>query len=391
MANPLKIIIFDGSFKTTAFINRLAKGLAERHEVYIMGFNEALDHKLEKIRYVPLGSNQNKFRFVTISLGYALQSGSISHLLSTISKISKGERQQIQEQNVRFVLDKIKPDIIHLQWPSNISWLEEVLSNRNIPVILSQRGFHTNVRPFVDEGNFRYLQKWYPTMAGFHSVSKAIAANGDIIWNSPDKIDRVVYTGLRLDDFLFVQNYQRSGPMRLLSVGRAHWKKGYDDALACCMILKDSGFRFHYTIIGGAGDEELQFLVSDMGLSGYVTLEGRVSQAKVFKMMSEASLLLMPSVEEGIPNVAVEAMALGLPVLSTDCGGVPELIENGVEGWVVPMRNPKAMADAVMAFSELAMEEINAVRCAARKKVEIQHSEEEMVKGMEELYLEVLR
>ncbi len=94
--------------------------------------------------------------------------------------------------------------------------------------------------------------------------------------------------------------------------------------------------------------------------------------------------------EEGVPNVAVEAMALGLPVLCTDCGGVPELIEDGVSGWVVPTREARAMAGAIVGFMELPLGKIVEVRINARKKVEEQHNEEQMVLGMEALYYEVL-
>lgn len=386
----MRIIIFDGSYKTTAFINRLASGLAERHQVYILGFNEGVRTKLKNTYYVPLGSNQSKIRFVSTSLNYAIKYKSIPKLFVTFKNLIRGRRKELQEQNLRFVLNKIQPDIIHLQWPSVIPWFENVLVEQNIPVILSQRGFHNNVVPFINQDNFKYLQHWYPKIAGFHSVSKAISLNGDKIWNSPKKINKVVYTGLPLLDFSFHEEYSVSEPLKLLSVGRPHWKKGYDYALQACRILKDQDISFHYSIIGGAGNEELQFLIADLGLQDYVSLEIRMPQAKVFKIMHESSMLLMPSVEEGVPNVAVEAMALGLPVLSTDCGGVPELIEDGVEGWVVPMRDPGVMAEAVISFSKLSLEEIERVRVAARKKVEVQHSEEGMVRGMENLYREVL-
>ncbi len=391
MCNPqLKILLFDGSFKTTPFINRLAKGLAARHQVCIAGFNEEVAYKIPGISYLPLGSNQNKFRFVTTSLEYALRTGSIRKIFATIKSLLKGERQKLQEQNLRFALKKINPDVIHLQWPSVLQWFEEVLEKQEIPVVLSQRGFHNNVRPFVDGENFEYLQKWYPKISGFHSVSKAIAANGDKIWQSPDKIDRVVYTGLDLERFSFSQGYQRITPIKMLSVGRAHWVKGYDYALQACRILKEQNLSFHYDIIGAAGDEELQFLVADLGLEDFVSLRHRVPQSEVVKMMEEASLLLLPSVEEGVPNVVVEAMALGLPVLCTDCGGVGELIEDGVSGWVVPTRDARAMAGAILGFMELPLGKIEEVRINARKKVEAQHSEEEMVMGMEGLYREVL-
>ena len=386
MQEQLKILIFDGSFKTTPFINRLVAGLAVKHQVYILGFNEKLPHKLENVTYVALGSNENKLRFLWTCLRLA----SINQVIDTLKLIWQGDRKRLQQQNLSLAIKKIHPDIIHLQWPSVLPWFEEVLLEQKAPVVLSQRGFHGNVRPFVDKENFEYLRKWFPKLAGFHSVSKAIAVNGDKIWISENKIDKVIYTGLDIEKLMFLESYTKSEPLKLLSIGRAHWIKGYDYALQTCKLLKEAGLSFRYTIIGGAGDEELQFLIHDLGLADCVSLKNRMPQTEVFELMQNASVLLMPSIEEGIPNVVVEAMAVGLPVISTDCGGVTELIENEKEGWVVPVRDPKAMAEAVVNFQKLPIDTINLIRTAARKKVEVQHSEEKMVKGMEELYFEVL-
>lgn len=390
MPKALKIIIFDGSFKTTPFINRLVRGLVLNHQVYILGFNEKLSVSIAGAHYVSLGSNQSKLKFTVTTLGKLLRSKKFKLLFPTLRKLIKGKRQELQQQNLNLVLKNISPDIIHLQWPSVIPWFEDVLLKKEIPVILSQRGFHSNVRPFVDEANFEYLKKWYPKMAGFHSVSKAIATNGNKIWTSPEKIDKVNYTGLPLQEISFSENYMRSIPLKLLSIGRAHWIKGYDYALHSCKLLKEKNIPFQYTIIGGADDEELQFLIDNLGLKDCVFLERRMPQKKVFRSMQEASLLLMPSLEEGIPNVVVEAMAIGLPVISTDCGGVRELISKEKVGWIVPIRDPQAMAEAIEAFADMPLQKIEEVRLAARKKVEQQHNEEQMVKGMEELYYEVV-
>ncbi|MDC8000094.1 glycosyltransferase family 4 protein [Aequorivita todarodis] len=386
----VKIIIFDGSFKTTPFINRLVKGLALNHQIYILGFNEKLTNPISGVNYVSLGSNQSKLKFTVATLGKLFQSKKFNLLLPTLKKLIQGKRQALQKLNLELALKNIAPDLIHLQWPSVIPWFEVVLLKQEIPVILSQRGFHNNVRPFVDGENFEYLKKWYPKMAGFHSVSKAIAANGDKIWTSSEKIDKVVYTGLPLEEMPFSEAYFLSRPLRIVSVGRTHWKKGYDYALRACKLLKEKNISFQYTIIGGAGDEELQFLVDDLGLQDYVNLEKRIPQKEVFRLIQEASLLLMPSLEEGIPNVVVEAMAIGLPVISTDCGGVPELIEEGVNGWMVPTRKPEAIAAAIIHFMELPLDMIEKVRIEARRKVEQQHNEAQMVRGMEELFYEVV-
>src|SRR5690606_6275046 len=353
MPKNLKILIFDGSFKTTPFINRLAKGLVLNHQVYILGFNEKISQPVAGITYVSLGSNQSKLKFTGTTLSKLLQSKKFNLLFPTLRKLIKGKRQELQQQNLNLALKNISPDVIHLQWPSVIPWFEEVLLKQEIPIVLSQRGFHNNVRPFVDEANFEYLKKWYPKIAGFHSVSNAIAANGNKIWASSKKIDEVIYTGLYLQEIPFSEDYTRSNPLMLLSIGRAHWIKGYDYAMYSCKQLKDKNVPFQYIIIGGAGDEELQFLIADLEIQDCVFLENRKTQEEVFKLMAEASLLLMPSLEEGVPNVVVEAMAIGLPVLSTNCGGVPELITETKEGWLVPTRNTQAMADAIEAFSHL--------------------------------------
>src|SRR5690554_7647183 len=162
MHNHFKILLFDGSFKTTAFINRLAKGLAEKHEVYILGFNEELKQKVNGVHYVPLGSNQSKVRFVKTSLGYALKSGSIKKIASTIKSLFQGNRPHLQEQNLRHVLNTINPDIIHLQWPSLLRWCEPYLYQNKYKIILSQRGSQTNITPFTDRNSFEYLSVWYP-------------------------------------------------------------------------------------------------------------------------------------------------------------------------------------------------------------------------------------
>lgn len=390
MSTPLKILLFDGSYKTTVFINRLAEGLAKHHEVYIAGFNEEMKQAIPGVKYLPLGSNQNKKRFIATAFYWAWKKRSLKAIFITCKHLAAGNKKTIQQQNLTLALQWVIPDIVHLQWTSVIEPFEVVLQSQQIPVILSQRGFHTNVKPFVHLENMAYLRAWYPLFSGFHSVSKAIQKNGDKIAKSPHKIDRVVYTGLSFEEWEYHQGYQKSSPLQLLSVGRSHWKKGYPYVLQVCKLLKAAGVPFHYTLIGGKGDEELQFLVHDLGLHEEVSLLDRITIDEVQQYMREASFLLMLSTEEGLPNVVVEAMALGLPVVGFAIGGMPELIENGKEGWLVPSRDVKAMAEVVMNFEKMSLEEIEVVRQAARKKVEVQHNEAQMVRGMEALYNEVL-
>ncbi len=390
-SHRLKIIIFDGSFKTTPFINRLVKGLAENHEIYILGFNETLNHRLDNVNYVSLGNKQNKLQFIITSLAISYRIKGFRSFFKTFYLFYSGQRKVIEHQSFKAAVATINPDVIHLQWPSVLHWCETFLQTNKYKVVLSQRGSQTNIVPFTDEVNLEYLKKWYPKIAGFHSVSKAISEKGNLIWNDTSKIDAVIYTGLQLEQFTFDTKYKVSKPLALLSVGRAHSVKGYEYALRSCKLLKNNGVSFQYTIIGGAEDEELLYLINDLNLEKEVVLKPRMPQAEVFKIMKSSSLLIVPSIAEGIPNVAVEAMAIGLPSLSTACGGVPELIENNCEGWTVPTRNPEAMTIAIEKFIKTPITEIEKIRQAARRKVEKQHAENQMVEGMERLYKEVIK
>jgi len=385
----MKIIIFDGSFKTTAFINRLIEGLVSNDvEVFVLGFNEELKQPLKGVKYVSLGSSASKWKFMWISLSWGLRSKS---LLQIIKNLVSGDKSQLKRQNLTAALQYIQPDVVHVQWVSHISLFEGLLKSQTYKFVLSQRGFQTNVRPFVNKANFEYLQHWLPHFSGFHSVSQAISKEGDKIYKRQNKIDHVVYTGLDLSRFEFNSLAVQNEVLEIISVGRPHWKKGYDISIKAMAELKVQGLQFHYQIVGGEDDQELLFIIEDLGLTSDVELLPQLPQQKVFELMSSADVFLLPSIEEGIANVAVEAMALGCPVISTNCGGMEELITHQKEGWIVPVYDYKAMAAQILEFSQLDSEYIKNIKHAARLKVEQQHTEMEMVEGMMRLYNRVVR
>ncbi|WP_029037682.1 glycosyltransferase family 4 protein [Salinimicrobium xinjiangense] len=388
---PLKIIIFEGSLQPPVFIRRLMEGLAEEgHHIYLLHFGGNISSSKENLKYLSLGSSQNNIQLIFQSLKIAFEYN-IFATFSTLKKIVLGNRKNLQKRNLEVLLNELEPDLIHVQWPVLLEVLEEVINERKYPVVLSQRGYQINVKPFVNNSYFQKLSSIFPKLSGFHSVSKAISQEGDKIWNSPAKLDEVVYTGLDLQSFQFQENYSRNEKLKLITVGRPHWKKGLHDAIHACAILVKKDVEFEITIVGGKGNEEILFLTNMYHLEERVNILGKLPQKKVYELMTEADLLIVSSLEEGIPNVLVEAMALGIPVISTSCGGVEELIDHAREGWVVPTRDPAALAAQIEFFTALPEGSIEIVRRAAREKVEEQHSNDQMIRGMESLYKKVLQ
>ncbi len=393
MAAPLKIIIFDGSLRATTFINRLAKGLAVNHRVYIVGFEKSIVDKVPGVIYKSLGSSESLLHLLSTSFLISFKTlfqGNLGQFFKVLAALFFLRKKELKQINFSNTVSAISPDILHVQWPSLLPWVEKLLEQKKTKIILSQRGYQNNVRPFVEPTNFKYLQKKYPQLDGFHSVSKGMSRVGDEIYTSASKIDAVVYSGFELNALPFSENYQKNAELNLISVGRPHWIKGYSDALRACKMMKEAGMAFNYCIVGAKGNEELEYLAHDLGLQKEVELLPKVSQQEVYELMNRADVLLFSSIKEGLPNVVVEAMAIGLPVISTNCGGVEELLSDNC-GAIVPVRDATAMCEALISFSEMPETAIIAQRKKARQKVEEQHPVNSMVANMEALYLKCLQ
>lgn len=166
-----------------------------------------------------------------------------------------------------------------------------------------------------------------------------------------DKVHRV-YNGVDLSRFPPAEF--ASDPPRIISVGRLITKKGFRTLIAACARLRRSGQRFRCEIIGeGPLFGELMAQVAADQLEGEVRLLGPLSQSQIAGRLAAATVFALPCTREAdggmdnLPTVIMEAMASGLPVISTPLAGIPEMVEPGLTGALVPADDPAALAEAI--------------------------------------------
>jgi glycosyltransferase involved in cell wall biosynthesis len=164
-----------------------------------------------------------------------------------------------------------------------------------------------------------------------------------------------IYHGLDLSQFGFhvPPVFDGVAPV-ILSVARLVEKKGLSDLISAADILRLRGRRFQIQIVGdGPQRHRLEAQITQLSLNDRVTLLGALPHEKLCRAYQQVSVFALPCVvaadgdRDGIPNALLEAMASGVPVISTPVSGIPELIHQEREGLLVPPNTPVALADAI--------------------------------------------
>lgn len=170
----------------------------------------------------------------------------------------------------------------------------------------------------------------------------------------PHRSDRVhrIYNGLDLAEFGRADF--SSTPPLIIAVGRLIPKKGFGDLIRTCALLAERGKSFRCEIIGeGPLENDLHGQINELCLQDSVVLTGAKPQTQLRRRLTAANVFVLPSVidpeggMDNLPTVIMEAMATGLPVVSTNIGGIPEMVVENETGFLVQPGDGAAMADAI--------------------------------------------
>jgi colanic acid/amylovoran biosynthesis glycosyltransferase len=300
-------------------------------------------------------------------------------------RYGQGLRQKLQLAARSFPLYYYQTDLMYFPFGGLAGKYLEYILETSARVIFSLRGSDIHYYPVVDHGYRQRLKQALLSADGIHCVCTEILERAQEVAGSDLPHGKVIHTALAepIQHDLPEHRHPNAGNARLeiISVGRLEWLKGLEHGIVAAHALLQRGVDFRWRIIGdGEYKLALQWAIRDMGLQEQVFLCGAMKYQDVLQLLKTADVLLHPSIHEGVSNAVLEAMALGLPVVASDVGGMREAIPSDVVGILVPPRDWKSMADALERLAddpEMRWE----VGCAASAFVRTQFTVEKQTAG----------
>lgn len=150
-----------------------------------------------------------------------------------------------------------------------------------------------------------------------------------------------------------VLRHEPTRPLDLLYVGRLSVEKGAETLIEAAAILRDRGVRFRMRMVGaGPQAQALSRRASELKLNDAVQWIGTLPRLELGPLYRSGDIVCVPSWTDALPTVVLEAMAAGVPVVGSNVGGIPYLIEDGVTGLIFQARNPVALADTLQSLGQ---------------------------------------
>jgi len=330
--------------------------------------------------------------------GFAVQKLSENVTLYTVGVHKKNLHYWRKIEVVEWVLKATGPyrrllrenryDLVHAFFGLPTGWLCYRTANR-LPYIISLRGSD------VPGGHAR-LQLEYkllgPLLKRIWQKAAALVACSDGLKNRslrflPSANIDIIPNGIDLDKFHPVSNRELSGELKLLTVGRLSVTKRFEMLVEAVEILNKQGKNVRLTISGGGGLlEELKTIVEQKKLTGIINLTGRIETEKMPDVYGVHDMFVSASMQEGMSNAMLEAMASGLPIITTKCEGVEELIsDNGI---VVGTDSAESLAEAVIKLADNRQQ--YKMMCAAARSRAENFGWDRVAQGYIKLYQRVL-
>ncbi|MEM9553862.1 MAG: glycosyltransferase family 4 protein [Acidobacteriota bacterium] len=240
----------------------------------------------------------------------------------------------------------LAPDVVHVEFGTLAVGREDLGELLGCRLVVSFRGFDLNFAGLEDPDYYAHL---WPRVDAVHVLGADLHRRAVVRGLPPGVPRREVPPAVDVDRFARHRVVPADGErLEILSCARLTWKKGFDDALRAVRLLVDAGVRLRYRIVGdGELIEALSFTRHALGLDAEVELLGARPPDEIPSLFASADVFLHLAVSEGFCNAVLEAQAAGVPVVASDADGLAENVADGVTGFIVPRRDPRAAAAAL--------------------------------------------
>ena len=334
--------------------------LKNSHEHLVQRINETIG---TAVFYAEADSLKNRF---TGHLHFLLKNPFLylRRLITSSSPQFDLRKRFLRElHNVKYIAER-NPDHLHAHFgcrAADIAFLAHLMTGVNFTFTTHRRDiFETPPQNYRLKS--RYAKK-HITISEFNKNYLAQHFGVD-----PHTIE-VIHCGVDSDRIKPLVRADKELSPRIITVARLSAEKGLENLIRACSILRAKGIRFHCDIVGDGHQRDLlRSLIHKLNLQDELTMLGGRTNDTVLQLMQKADLMVLPSRSEGISVSVMEAMACGIPVLTTDITGIRELIEDGVTGFIVPPENAQALANKLILLLQKQKMRMQVVP-AARNKI----------------------
>lgn len=285
-----------------------------------------------------------------------------------------------------------RPDVVHVAFSGVGVAIQDALDllDADTRLIVSCRGSGELVAPRVTPWVREPLERLLRRADVVHAVADVVAAAAVRLGARPASV-RVIRPAIDVAQFRRATAARApSGTLRVVTVARLHWIKALDVQLAAAVALRRRDRSFQWTVVGeGPERAQLEFRTEVLGLGGSVRFVGALPAPEVVEVLADSDVFVLSSLSEGTANSVLEAMALEMPIISAEVGGMPEVLTDHVDSLLVPPGDPEALAGAleeVLDHPELAVR----IGAAARRTVLAGHDREDQHAAWSRLYSELI-
>jgi len=301
--------------------------------------------------------------------------------------------------NLYRIVKNERPDVVHSHGITENIVMGIIGYLLNIPIVAT---YHTN--PFDKykyESSIRKIRRYCYELFYIDFLTKLVSRNFAYITVISQELKKsfvqrgykeskikAVYFGVdgRENDIKF--KLKKRGETSILFIGRVSVEKGCDCLLRACKRLTEEGKSFKLTLVGDGDIKSFSDMAVELGIDGRVLFAGY--RREVSDFLRESEIFVLPSRGEGLPISILEAMAYGLPVIASHVGGIPEAIQHGENGYLVPAGDQLCLANMMGKMIDEGREKRYIMGLRNKKKVLKSFSGKKMVEEYLEIYKKCL-